>query len=116
MILMILIFIPDAYQCRFFVGYGLVFARIVSLIKFRIRKRFHCKTEEDVQEAWAPKCFKYAIRVPGDMLILTITFSYAVIAPLILVFAIVYFGLGWLFMRNLVRPLRTLWVQVISYN
>ena len=108
LILMILIFIPGAYECRFFVGYVLAFLRIVSLIKFRIRKRFQCKTEEDIQEAWAPKCFKYAIRVPGDMLVLTITLSYAVIAPLILVFAIVYFGLDWLFMRNLVRPLPSL--------
>ena len=96
-------------------GYGLTLSRIVSIIRFRIRRRLQCKTEEDIQEAWAPKCFKYAIRVPGDMLILTITFSYAVIAPLILVFAILYFGLGWLFMRNLVRPLCTLCIQVINF-
>ena len=99
---------------RFFVSYGLAFSRLWPLIKFRFRKRFRCKTDEEIKEAWAPKSFKYAIRVPGDMLVLTISLSYAVIAPLILVFAVVYFGLGWLFMRNLVRPLRTLSIQVIS--
>ena len=50
--------------------------------------------------AWAPGDFGYATRFPGDMLILTITLCYSVIAPLIIPFGALYFGLGWLVMRN----------------
>ena len=89
--------------CRFFVGYGLTLSRVVPLIIFHLKKRFLCKTEEELANAWAPGSFNYATCVPGDMLILTITFCYAVIAPLILIFAIIYFGLGWLLMRNQVN-------------
>ena len=99
----------DMYHCpsnRFFVGYGLTFSRIVPLIIFHLKKKFICKTEEEVKDAWAPGSFDYATCVPSDMLILTITICYSVIAPTILIFAIIYFSLGWLFMRNQVylRP------------
>eukprot|EP00250_Pteridium_aquilinum_P020740 c24927_g1_i1 orf=65-2185(+) len=85
---------------KFFVGYGLTLSRIVPLIIFHLKKKFLCKTEEEIRDAWAPSPFSYATCVPGDMLILTITVCYAVIAPVILPFAIIYFGLGWLLMRN----------------
>ena len=88
---------------RFFVGYGLTLSRVVPLIIFHLKKRFLCKTEEELANAWAPGSFNYATCVPGDMLVLTITFCYAVIAPLILVFAIIYFALGWILMRNQVK-------------
>ncbi|VVA93071.1 unnamed protein product [Arabis nemorensis] len=85
---------------KFFVGYGLELSRIIPLIIFHLKKKYLCKTEDEVKEAWYPGDLNYATRVPGDMLILTITFCYSVIAPLILVFAVVYFGLGWLILRN----------------
>eukprot|EP00249_Psilotum_nudum_P005543 c18984_g1_i2 orf=173-2383(-) len=85
---------------RFFVGYGMELLRLVPLVMFHIKRRFLCKTEEEIKEAWAPSPISYATTVPGDILILTITFCYAIIAPMILPFAIVYFALGWLVMRN----------------
>ncbi|KAI3921781.1 hypothetical protein MKX01_005470 [Papaver californicum] len=85
---------------RFFVGYGLEISRLFPLIVFHIKKKFLCKTEADVKEAWAPGDLSYATRVPNDMLIITITLCYSVIAPLIIPFSAVYFGLGWLIQRN----------------
>nr|QFG71781.1 CSC1-like protein ERD4 [Salicornia brachiata] len=85
---------------RFFVGYGLELSRLVPLIIFHLKKRYLCKTEAEVKEAWAPGDFRYATRFPADMLILTVTLCYSVIAPLIIPFGAVYFGLGWIVMRN----------------
>lgn len=81
---------------QFFVGYGLTVCRIVPLIIFHLKRRFLCKTEDEIRDAWAPGGFGYATCVPSDILIMTITLCYATIAPLILPFAIAYFGLGWL--------------------
>ncbi|MCO5607709.1 hypothetical protein L7F22_061908 [Adiantum nelumboides] len=85
---------------KFLVGYGLQLSRIVFLLKYHLKRRLICKTEEETKEAWAPGSFEYATCVPDDMLILTITVCYAVLAPAILPFTIIYFGLGWLLMRN----------------
>ncbi|KNA19423.1 hypothetical protein SOVF_061740 [Spinacia oleracea] len=85
---------------KFFVGYGLELSRLVPLIIFHLKKKYLCKTEAEVKEAWAPSDFGYATRIPGDLLILTVTLCYSVIAPLIIPFGAVYFGLGWLVMRN----------------
>ncbi|CAL9216787.1 unnamed protein product [Arabidopsis halleri] len=96
---------------KFFIGYGLELSRIIPLIIFHLKKKYVCKTEAEVKEAWYPGDLSYATRVPGDLLILTITFCYSVIAPLILIFGITYFGLGWLVLRN-----QALKVYVPSYE
>lgn len=96
---------------KFFVGYGLQLSRIVPLIIFHLKRKLLCKTDEEVRDAWTPSSFNYATCVPADMLILTITVCYSVMAPTILLFAIVYFGLGWLLMRN-----QALNVMVPSYE
>ena len=84
-------------------GYGLTLTRLVPLIVYNVKKRFLCETDDEVQEAWYPPPFRYATCVPADMLILTITICYSVIAPAILPFAVVYFGLGLLLMKHQVR-------------
>ncbi|KFK44850.1 hypothetical protein AALP_AA1G310500 [Arabis alpina] len=96
---------------KFFIGYGLELSRLIPLIIFHIKKKYLCKTEDEVKEAWYPGDLSYSTRVPGDMLILTITFCYSVIAPLILIFAVIYFALGWLILRN-----QALKVYVPSYE
>ncbi|KAL3676401.1 hypothetical protein R1sor_026349 [Riccia sorocarpa] len=83
-----------------FVGFGLELSRVVPLIMFHLKKRFRCKTEKEVQDAWAPRSFKYIPSVPNDLLVITITLAYAVIAPLILPFGLIYFGVGWFVQRN----------------
>ncbi|KAI4303694.1 hypothetical protein MLD38_039294 [Melastoma candidum] len=85
---------------KFFVGYGLELSRIVPLIIFHLKKKYLCKTEAEVKDAWFPGDLGYATRVPGDMLIVTIVLCYSVIAPMIIPFGVVYFGLGWLILRN----------------
>ncbi|XP_015582011.2 CSC1-like protein ERD4 [Ricinus communis] len=85
---------------KFFVGYGLELSRIVPLIIYHLKRKYLCKTEDELKEAWKPGDFGYATRVPGDMLIITIVLCYSIIAPLIIPFGVVYFGLGWLVLRN----------------
>lgn len=88
---------------RFFVFYGLELSRIVPLIIFHLKKKYLCKTEAEVKEAWRPGDLKYGTRAPRDMLIVTIVLCYSVMAPIIIPFGIVYFGLGWLILRNQVK-------------
>lgn len=85
---------------RFFVGYGLELSRLIPLIMFNLKKKFLCKTESEVKEAWAPGDLNFATRVPNDMLIVTIVLCYSVIAPLIIPFGVLYFALGWIVARN----------------
>ncbi|KAI3680967.1 hypothetical protein L6452_35747 [Arctium lappa] len=85
---------------KFFVGYGLELSRIVPLIIFHLKRKYLCKTEGDVKEAWLPGELGYATKVPTDLLIFTIVICYSVIAPLIIPFGAIYFGLGWLVFRN----------------
>ncbi|KAG8385243.1 hypothetical protein BUALT_Bualt03G0021800 [Buddleja alternifolia] len=96
---------------KFFVGYGLELARIVPLIVYHLKKKYLCKTDADLKEAWAPGNLGYATRIPGDMLIVTIVLCYSVIAPLIIPFGVAYFGLGWVLLRN-----QVLKVYVPSYE
>ncbi|CAN6689463.1 unnamed protein product [Malus baccata var. baccata] len=96
---------------KFFVGYGLELFRLVPLIIFHIKRKYLCKTEAEVKAAWFPSDLGYGTRVPGDMLIITIVLCYSVIAPLILPFGVLYFGLGWLVLRN-----QALKVYVPSYE
>ncbi|KAG8081481.1 hypothetical protein GUJ93_ZPchr0007g5530 [Zizania palustris] len=85
---------------KFFVGYGLELSRLVPLIIFHLKRKYLCKTEDDVKAAWAPSDLGYNTRVPNDMLIVTIVLCYSVIAPLIIPFGVAYFSLGWLIAKN----------------
>ncbi|CAN6683716.1 unnamed protein product [Malus baccata var. baccata] len=85
---------------KFFVGYGLELSRLVPLIIFHIKRKYLCKTEAEVKAAWLPSDLGYGTRVPNDLLVITIVLCYSVIAPLILPFGVLYFGLGWLILRN----------------
>ncbi|CAA0823737.1 CSC1-like protein ERD4 [Striga hermonthica] len=96
---------------KFFVGYGLELSRIVPLIIYHLKKKYLCKTEAERKEAWAPGDLGYATRIPNDLLIVTIVLCYSVIAPLIIPFGVLYFGLGWLVLRN-----QALKVYVPSYE
>jgi hypothetical protein len=96
---------------KFFIGYGLELSRIVPLILYHLKKKYLCKTEAEIKAAWAPGDLGYGTRIPGDLLIITIVLSYSVIAPVILPFGVLYFGLGWLIHRN-----QVLKVYVPSYE
>ncbi|XP_077210926.1 CSC1-like protein ERD4 [Tasmannia lanceolata] len=96
---------------KFFVGYGLELSRLIPLIVYHLKRKYLCKTEAEVKEAWAPGNFGFATRVPNDMLIVTIVLCYSVIAPVIIPFGMVYFGLGWVVNRN-----QALNVYVPSYE
>ncbi|KAL5198421.1 hypothetical protein ABZP36_001933 [Zizania latifolia] len=96
---------------KFFVGYGLELSRLVPLIIFHLKRKYLCKTEDDVKAAWAPGDLGYNTRVPNDMLIVTIVLCYSVIAPLIIPFGVAYFSLGWLIAKN-----QVLRVYVPSYE
>lgn len=65
-----------------------------------MKRKYVCKTEAELKEAWTPGDLGYGTRIPSDMLIVTIVFCYSVITPLIIPFGALYFGLGWLVLRN----------------
>ncbi|XP_059668690.1 CSC1-like protein ERD4 [Cornus florida] len=96
---------------KFFVGYGLELSRIVPLVMYHLKRKYLCKTEAELKEAWAPGDIGYETKFPGDMLVLTIILCYSVIAPIIIPFGVLYFGLGWLVCRN-----QVLKVYVPSYE
>ncbi|PIA30026.1 hypothetical protein AQUCO_05700019v1 [Aquilegia coerulea] len=96
---------------KFFIGYGLELSRLVPFIIFHLKRKYLCKTEAEVKEAWAPGDINYATRVPNDLLIVTIVLCYSVIAPVIIPFGVAYFGVGWLVLRN-----QALKVYVPSYE
>ncbi|KAL7243195.1 hypothetical protein ACSBR1_015581 [Camellia fascicularis] len=96
---------------RSFVGYGLELSRIVPLIIYHLKRKYACKTEAELKEAWSPGDLGFATRIPSDMLIITIVLCYSVIAPIIIPFSVLYFGLGWLALRN-----QVLKVYVPSYE
>lgn len=96
---------------KFFVGYGLELSRLVPLIVFRLKKKYLCKTEAELKEAWTPGDLGYSTRIPNDMLVVTIVLCYCTIAPIIIPFGVLYFGLGWLVLRN-----QALKVYVPSYE
>ena len=73
---------------------------MVPLIIFHLKRKYLCKTEDDVKAAWAPGDLGYNTRVPNDMLIATVVLCYSVIAPLIIPFGVAYFALGWLIAKN----------------
>ncbi|XP_057463559.1 CSC1-like protein ERD4 [Actinidia eriantha] len=85
---------------KFFVGYGLELSRIVPLIIYHLKRKYLCKTEDEVKAAWAPGDLGFTTRVPGDLLVVTIVLCYSVIAPIIIPFGALYFALGWLILRN----------------
>ncbi|KAJ7559065.1 hypothetical protein O6H91_04G068400 [Diphasiastrum complanatum] len=85
---------------KLFVGYGLELSRILPLLFYHLNKKFMSKTEKELKEASNPGSFKFQQNVPNDMLVLTIALCYAVIAPMVLPFALLYFGIGWLVLRN----------------
>ncbi|KAL5196881.1 hypothetical protein ABZP36_000393 [Zizania latifolia] len=63
---------------KFFVGYGLELSRLVPLIIFHLKRKYLCKTEDDVRAAWTPGDLGYNTRVPNDMLIVTIVLCYSI--------------------------------------
>ncbi|XP_075665712.1 CSC1-like protein ERD4 [Castanea sativa] len=83
-----------------FVGYGLELSRIVPLIIYHLKRKYLCKTESELKEAWLPGDVGYGTCVPSDMLVFTIVLCYSVMGPIIIPFGVAYFGLGWLILRN----------------
>lgn len=73
---------------------------MVPLIIFHLKRKYLCKTEDDVKAAWYPGDLGYHTRVPNDMLITTVVLCYSVMAPLIIPFGVAYFALGWLIAKN----------------
>jgi hypothetical protein len=82
------------------IGYGVELSRFISFISFHWKRKFRVQTEWEKRESWAPEAFTYHQSIPNDLLILTLALCYAVIAPMILVFAFLYFILGWTVQRN----------------
>lgn len=88
------------FHLRFFVGYGLELSRLVPLIIYHLKRKYLCKTEDELKAAWTPGDLSLATRVPGDLLVITVVLCYSIIAPIIIPFGALYFAIGWLVLRN----------------
>ncbi|RKP38958.1 hypothetical protein BJ085DRAFT_29644 [Dimargaris cristalligena] len=64
-------------------------------------RRYLCTTPRDFSEVVAPIYVAWGARYPVPMLVFVITLTYSNISPLILVFGILYFLLGFLFNKYL---------------
>eukprot|EP00271_Cylindrocystis_brebissonii_P014221 TRINITY_DN35505_c0_g1_i1.p1 TRINITY_DN35505_c0_g1~~TRINITY_DN35505_c0_g1_i1.p1 ORF type:complete len:740 (-),score=176.05 TRINITY_DN35505_c0_g1_i1:736-2955(-) len=85
---------------KFLIGDALELSRLVPLVMWWAKKRFLCTTVKEEEEAWAPGPVDYVKHVPQDLLIVTLGLCYAVIAPMILPFTILYFVFNWAIMKN----------------
>jgi hypothetical protein len=81
-------------------------SRLISLISYHWNRKVKVQTEWEKRESWAPGAFTYHQSIPNDLLILTLALCYAVIAPMLLIFAFLYFLLGWTVQRNQVHNTR----------
>ena len=70
-----------------------------QLIKYLLFRYLYSKTKEEIQEAADMGAYQYSIRYAQDLMILTITIVYSVIAPPILVVALLYFCLAYVVER-----------------
>ncbi|GAQ89688.1 early-responsive to dehydration stress protein [Klebsormidium nitens] len=84
-----------------FVGYGLALSQLIRVVIYLVKLKFLVKTEEEKRDSWAPGSFSYGSTVPKDLLIVLLGLCYAVIAPIIIPFCIVYLGLGYIINKNL---------------
>ncbi|KAG5562254.1 hypothetical protein RHGRI_005100 [Rhododendron griersonianum] len=84
---------------KFFVGYGLELSRLVPLIIYHLKRKYLCKTEDELKAAWTPGDLGLATRVPSDLLVITIVLCYSIIAPIIIPFGALYFAIGWLALK-----------------
>ena len=88
---------------RSLVGYGLELSRVVPQIMYHLKRKYLCKTESELKDGLLALDLGYGTRVPSDILVFTIVLCYSVMGPIIIPFGVVYFGLGWLILRNQVR-------------
>lgn len=85
---------------KFLISKALELTRLVPLAIFSLKKRFLCKTEEQIFLAWYPGQLNYLSLVPNDLLTITLALCYADIAPLIIPFALTYFLFSWAIMKH----------------
>ncbi|KAI6703399.1 hypothetical protein NL676_012535 [Syzygium grande] len=65
---------------RTFVAYDLELSQIVPLIIFHLKKKYLCKTEAEIKEAWYPGDLGYATRVPGTQGLCSILYQLTMFA------------------------------------
>lgn len=94
---------PRHPHLRFLVSKALELSRLAPLIILLFKTKFMLKTEEEISEAALPGAMDYLSLVPNDLLTVTLGLCYAVLAPLILPFAVAYFAFSWAIMKNQVR-------------
>jgi len=80
-------------------GFSLKILRIVPLIWGSIQKKYIVKTKREREQVLCPESIDYGIECGDHLLMYLVTMAYSVISPIILIFSLVYFGLGYLVNR-----------------
>eukprot|EP01119_Soliformovum_irregulare_P016782 TRINITY_DN4901_c0_g1_i1.p1 TRINITY_DN4901_c0_g1~~TRINITY_DN4901_c0_g1_i1.p1 ORF type:complete len:740 (-),score=218.39 TRINITY_DN4901_c0_g1_i1:4-2223(-) len=92
-------------QAIFFTNYiiiqGLVVYPVIHLVRvpdivIALFRRSTAKTKRDVKEAYKPAPFDYAVQYARDIIVLTIGLTFSSMAPIILPFTLIYFGMAYI--------------------
>eukprot|EP00656_Telonema_subtile_P055234 TRINITY_DN8486_c0_g3_i8.p1 TRINITY_DN8486_c0_g3~~TRINITY_DN8486_c0_g3_i8.p1 ORF type:complete len:650 (+),score=132.86 TRINITY_DN8486_c0_g3_i8:125-2074(+) len=83
-----------------FVGLPLRLSLLPALVIGSLKRRFLAKTDTQIAEAMALPPFDLATEAPLCLVIFCITFTYATISPIILPFALAYFALGYVVIKQ----------------
>jgi hypothetical protein len=76
-------------------------SQIGGYVAGNIFRKYLCKTEREMEEAMKGAAFDIAVEVPMFIVILCMTLTYMVIAPIILPCACFYFGFGYLVNKSM---------------
>ena len=76
-----------------------VVLRLVPLIVAHIKLKYLAKSAYERKAAWAPGDFDYVSGVPQQLLVVLLGLVYATVAPIILPFVVLYFGLSFVVYR-----------------
>ena len=80
--------------------YGMELLRIVPLILVNVRRKYFAKSSIEDKESWEPPEMWYSAQYAEILLVFIIAMSYSVLAPLVIPFAVLYFGFGYVTWLN----------------
>lgn len=80
--------------------FGMELLRIVPLILIKVRRKYLVKSSIEDKECWEPPEMWYSTQYAEMLLVFIILISYSVLAPLVIPFAVMYFGFGYVTWLN----------------
>lgn len=73
--------------------------RLGPVIASYIKIRFFCKTKREIEFEQAAPSYSYGVMLPSHLLIFLLSISFSVVNPLILIFSVLFFAIGYVCYR-----------------